>query len=124
MKRFHKKIYFPENDKQSLIEFTEKVNDKYWRINAHSLELVIDELTFNNLEKLMLFIKSLTLDNKTIFEYYRSECGIEKICYRVNYSEVNDLILVVGKGKGLITVYFNEVNDNHITLKKELYVTN
>ncbi len=124
MKRYHKKIYFPESDIKSLADFTEKVNTKHWRINAHSLERVMDNLTFGGLEKLMLFIKPLALDDKKIFEYYTTEQGIEKVCYRVNYSEYNDLILVVGKDKGLITVYFNEVNDNHITLKKELYITN
>ena len=124
MNRYHKNIYFPESDTNPLTAFNEKVNTKAWRINAHSLERVMDNLTFGSLEKLMLFIKDLKLERKTIFEYYSSRYGIEKICYRVNYGEYSDLILVVGSNKELITVYFNEVNDNHITLRKELYITN
>jgi len=121
--RFHKQIYFPESDKQSLVDFTKKVNTKHWRVLAHSLERVREDLTLGSLEKLMIFIKPLKLENKNIFEYYSTNGEIDKICYRINYSQYQDIILVVGRYKELITVYFNETNDEHITLRKELYVT-
>ena len=122
MKRYHKKIYFPNTE--NLKQFCYMLNNLNWAYTSHSLEKVKIQTEIKDLEALLLFIKHNLgkLETKNIFEFYADELGnIEKICYRVNYSKHNDIILVIGKNKQLITVYFNTVDDYHYTLKEYLY---
>ena len=119
--RYHKSVYFPDNDIKKLKDFTDKINAKKWRYTPHSIENMKYRQSDNR--AILEYIKGLKLACKDIFEYYRGNTGeIEKSCYRVNYSENIDLILVVDKNKTLITIYLNCVGDNHRTLKTELYV--
>ena len=123
MKRYHKKIYFAH--KQKIKDFTHSLNARQFRITKHSIERVSEQLSFFKLERLLTFIKDIKLDYNSIFEYYINDNKqIEKACYRVNYTSENDIILVISKNKELITVYLNEITDNHITLNKSLYVKN
>ena len=43
------------------------------------------------------------------------------VCYRAHYKGSVDIILVLSQSKSIITIYINEVGDNHYTLKNELY---
>ncbi len=50
-----------------------------------------------------------------------NEGGDEMVCYRAHYKGSVDIILVLSQSKSIITIYINEVGDNHYTLKNELY---
>ena len=123
MLRYHKKIYMPVDSDKKLKRFTEKINAINWQYSAHAL----DNIKYRAIDSkaLLLHIKGLTLSASDIFEYYASDTGdIIKVCYRVTYTKNIDIILVVGYDKQIITIYINAGNDNHATLKKELYVRN
>ena len=123
LRRYHKKVYIPDSDIKKLEDFTNKINDMNWRYSSHALDN-IKYRTIDN-KALLLHIKALPLDYKEIFEYYASDTGdIIKVCYRVTYTKNIDIILVVGYDKQIITIYINAGDDNHITLKKDLYVRN
>ena len=58
-----------------------------------------------------------------VFEYYLDDKGEPiKLCYRINYDIDIDLILVISNIKELVTIYINDKDDLHYTLKKELYI--
>jgi len=116
MKRFHKEIYFPDTVK--LKELTARLNNKFWKFSSHSL----DNLKYRAMDNasILKHVRDTKLDEENIFEYYRLDEGIEKVCYRIPYSH-SDIILVVSKDKTLVTVYLNSKNDNHVTLTQELY---
>ena len=118
-KRYHKKVYFPESDKASLIFFTNRLNTLKWKYTSHSLAKlkyrVID--TYSLLD----YIKGLSLSYEQIFEYYRADNRvILKVCYRVEYKEY-DFILVLSESKHIITIFINSKNDKHDALRKEIY---
>jgi len=122
MKRYHKKVFYPNNAKAKLTYFTEALQGLTWQYSKHC----IDNLKYRsyNIKDILLYIKDLKLDTKDIFEYYKNDMGIYKVCYRINFSKNIDLILVIDKNKTIITIYINGVNDNHFTLNKGLYVKN
>lgn len=118
MNRYHKKIGFDLNDIQKLKDFTDKLNSLDWCFTSHSL----DNLRYRaiDLKNILLFIKRLILDYENIFEYY-AEHKIIKACYRVNYNKYTDIIIVLGENKQIITIYLNSQEDEHFTLKNNLY---
>jgi len=118
MKRYHKNVYFKHETE--LKEFNVNMNIKKWKYSSHALKnlqyRVIDNLS------ILTFIKGLVLNEKDIFEYYIIDNKIDKVCYRIEYIYC-DIILIVSKQKCIITIYLNSKNDNHNTLKTELYQT-
>jgi len=116
MLRFHKDIYFPDIVK--IEKLNELLNKKSWKFSSHCLE----NLKYRAIDNASILnhIKNLKLDAKNVFEYYLFGNEIEKLCYRIPYSH-SDIILVVSRYKSIITIYLNSKNDNHETLKKELY---
>jgi len=119
MLRYHKKVYFPESDKNKLENITKNLNILNWQYSRHTL----DNLKFRSIdiEDILLFIKNITLEYHQIFEYYKYREGIEKICYRISYNDYDDIILVLNENKLIITIYLNSKNDKHETLKENLY---
>ena len=120
MNRYHKKIYFPSDSNKKLNTFTDLINNKKWLYSRHS----IDNLKYRayNINDILNYIKQYQFNAEQIFEYYSSDTGhILKVCYRINYSDNIDLILVIGYNKELITIYANITGDNHITLNRGLY---
>lgn len=120
MKRYHKKIHFPIEDKEKLISFIDRLNNLDWQYTKHCLNNL--NIRFGDKQKILLFVKNLKLDYNDIFEYYSDKDKINKICYRVNYSFVSDLIIVIGQYKQIITLYLNDKSDSHYTLKENLYI--
>ena len=119
MKRYHRQVYFPLDI--DLNDFVNQLNNMDWQYSKHCLDNI--KYRVIDIKKLLIFIKDLTLNEADIFEYY-FEKEIEKACFRINYIKDIDIILVVSKEKNIITIYINEKNDKHITLKKELYCKN
>jgi len=118
MKRYHKKIYFP--DIELLKRFNDNINSLTWQYSKHCLT----NLKYRHLDikALLLYLKGLVLDDKDIFEYYIENKKISKVCYRITYIKNIDIILVVSETKNIITIYSNLADDKHTTLKEELYI--
>ena len=121
MLRYHRQVYFSQEDIIRLRDFTDKINPLIWQYTKHC----IDNLKYRaiNIEGVLRFIKGIILKPDLIFEFYADDISqvIIKACYRVRYNDDIDLILVIGKDKQIITIYYNSAGDSHITLKKELY---
>ena len=120
MNRYHNKVYFPYNAKKDLQDFTAKQNRQEWHYTAHCLDNVRSRAI--DCRALLEFIKAQQLDAETIFEYYLEFKRIIKACYRINWSAGIDVILVIGEGKQIITIYLNSVDDEHYTLNKMQYM--
>ena len=122
MLRYHKKVYFNDDDLEILKSFTMDLNELSWSYTKHCL----DNLKYRtiDLEQVLLFIRDLVLNFRDIFEFYKDDIikKIVKVCYRVSFNKEIDLILVIGENKQIITIYTNSSDDEHITLKKELYI--
>jgi len=119
--RYHKKVFFPDNQTENLISFTYKLNSMNWRYTSHCLDNL--KLRALDLKQLLYWIKTgLKLDYNDIFEYYTDDRGnIIKVCYRIDYNKAVDIILVIGSQKQIITIYYNSKSDEHFTLKENLY---
>ena len=117
MNRYHIKLGF--NHISQLKDLTEQLNLKNWLYSEHCL----DNLKYRaiDLRGILLFIKGVELKAEHIFEYYSEDKNIVKLCYRITYNSLQDLILVLTPEKRIITIYINSANDLHDTLKKELY---
>ncbi len=117
-KRYHKKIYFPDTDK--LERFNTSLNSKNWLYSKHCLDRI--KFRIMSLKTTLYFISKLKLDKEDIFEYYKENDTIIKVCYRIAYNRNEDIILVVNSDKKIITVYYNSREDKHNTLKENLYI--
>lgn len=115
MKRYHKKVYFP--DTEALNAFNDDLNNVNWTYSNHCLNHLKHRVI--NLNNVLQFIKYLKLKSEWIFEYYKTE-KIIKACYRIPYNEM-DLILVISSSKTIITIYLNSRDDKHYTLNRSLY---
>jgi len=121
MKRYHKKVFFPDNSSDKLKIFTDLLNAKVFKYTLHSIDNI--KYRFIDLKEVLIFIKSLSLDYKSIFEYYTNDNDkIIKSCYRIKYNNGIDIILILNDDKSIITIYLNTAEDKHFTLNKELYV--
>ena len=118
LKRYHKKIYFPDIDKLEL--FNIQVNVKKWLYSQHCLENIRHRSI--DVKKVLEFISKLELKEDNIFEYYKKNDTIIKVCYRIEYNKNMDIILVVNNNKKIITIYYNSSEDKHYTLKENLYI--
>lgn len=122
LKRYHRDIGFRESDKPKLAEITAQLNAIPWEykhFTGHCLDRVNESL--RSLEKLIGYIKTVKLGYDMIFEYYVSEYNIVKILYRIPYNKYQDIIMVLTSDKTIVTVYYNDIGDNHSTLDKSLY---
>ena len=118
MKRYHKNVYFKHE--KELKEFNANMNIKKWKYSSHALK----NLQYRAIDNLSIlkFIRNIELNQKDVFEYYELDNRIIKACYRIKYIH-SDIILVLSKDKKIITIYLNSKEDNHSTLKTELYQT-
>jgi hypothetical protein len=122
MLRFHKKVFTEPEDLERLKTLTNKLNSMVWTHTGHCLDNIRYRII--DIEEILRFIKGVKLEPEQIFEYYLDDKTREpeKICYRINYNNDIDLILVVSKTKNLITIYINSKDDGHETLKREIYI--
>jgi len=121
MLRYHVEVYTNLAHKKALEGFTSRLNRLRWGYSEHCLENL--KYRVIDLESILLYIRNLNLLPEQIFEYYLNDLTKEpeKSCYRVNYNPGIDLVLVINQYKEIITLYINSAEDNHITLKNELY---
>ena len=119
MNRYHIKLGFDQSHIKGLQDITEQLNNRDFSYSDHCLDNL--KYRFIDLKGILLFIKGIELRAEHIFEYYEENGKIIKLCYRITYNNLQDIILVVTSEKKIVTIYINSVGDNHITLKKELY---
>lgn len=117
MTRYHKNIFFP--DLKDLPAIVNKLNSLKWKLSFHSFDRLLEKS--KDIESIGYFIKNLILNEENIFEYYKDNTGIFKVVFRINFDKERDLILVLNTDKNIVTVYYNNVADNHKTLDKEIY---
>jgi hypothetical protein len=118
MERYHKEIGFKHV--KELMEATSKLNSEgVWKFTNHGLEKALNRV---NSAKIWRFLPQIQLSFADIFEYYAEESNILKVCYRVAFTALQDLCLVVTPDKTIITCYLNDKGDNHKGLNKKLYV--
>ena len=122
MKRFHKTICFPSQYNTQLKELTNAFNtkEKYGYTN-HAYENL--KTRFNLMDILQFLKNRIYFKYQDIFEYYVEGNKIVKVCYKMEYNQYQDLIIVLSNNKSIITIYLNNKRDNHTTLKNELYCT-
>lgn len=120
MKRYHQKICFPKEYNNQLQGLTDKFNNmEGFKKSSHAIEQL--KTRFNLMEALQFLKNRIYFKYQDIFEYYTESNQVIKICYKMEYNQYNDLIIVLDRRKMIITLYLNSKNDNHKTLKKELY---
>lgn len=117
MLRFHRAIYFPHIDKVK--KLTDSLNGKSFTYSRHA----IDTMKYRYIDTMAIlqFVKGITLSANDVFEYYIEGEEIQRLCYRIKYTEGTDVILVISKDKKIITIYTNESTDEHFTLNYSLY---
>jgi len=120
MLRYHKKIYFPVQDTEDLKSIVDDLNNQNFSFSSHCLDNI--KYRTNDIERVLNTVNNTVLSYNQVFEYYKAQ-NIEKICFRLQFNEDNDIILVLSSDKNIITIYFNSTIDNHETLKAELYNT-
>ena len=119
MNRYHIKLGFEAGYISQLKELTEQLNNRAFSYSEHCLDNL--KYRFLDLKGILLFIKGVELRAENIFEYYEENGKIIKLCYRINYNSLQDIIIVLTPEKKIVTIYLNSNNDSHLTLKKELY---
>ena len=119
MQRYHKNLFFPENDKENLIFLVNKLNTLKFKLSSHSFERIIEKS--KDISVIGYFIKDLVLKESFLFEYYKENDIITKLVFRIPFNQDKVLILVLSDYKNLVTVYFNNCLDNHKTLDFENY---
>lgn len=118
MERYHKKVGIPDTIKNQFEGFTGALNTKKWLYTRHSIANL--KYRCYDIKSILLFIKGLELKENDIFEVYVFDSKLVKVCYRVEYKNI-DLILVVDSNKTLITIYVNTKDDKHYTLNETIY---
>lgn len=119
MNRYHIKVFTKTEHLKAIKQLTNDLNSKKWQYTEHC----IDNIKYRaiDLNQLLLYIRDLKLDYNQVFEYYIEDNNIIKICYRIPYNKMLDIILVLGINKQIITIYLNSTDDLHYTLKENLY---
>ena len=117
--RYHIKVYTEKKHLEAINGLTDKFNTMSWTYSSHAIDNI--KYRMINISEVLTFIKSLHLKSEYIFEYYIDNDIPLKICYRIPYKNGLDIILIVSNTKKLITIYINKSDDNHYTLKTELY---
>lgn len=120
MNRYHKEVGFDESHKSRLAELTEKFNRKrkFGRTN-HAFDRLRERF---ELVKVLEFLASeVSFRVEDVFEYYAEGEVVKKVCYRLHYDSEKDIIIVLGKGKEIVTVYTNRKTNIHQDLNREVY---
>lgn len=97
MYRYHKSIYFPQQHTSALNKLNNKLNSMNFDYSSHCLDRI--RYRFINTREALNFINRLHLEAKNIFEYYIENNIITKLCYRIHYNNICDIILILNNNK-------------------------
>lgn len=121
--KYHKDVFFPASDVSRLKLIIAALNNQAWAyISSHAItELKKDCL---DLEEVGRFLKSKQFSFDELFEYKKTKEGnFYNFVFRVQFNNYQDLVLVVGIEKSLISAWVQAVNDKHFTLNIRKYAT-
>jgi len=122
MERYHKDLGFPKVHLKRLEELNAKYNSsKRFGRTSHAVQRLNERFDYLNILKFLA--EEIRFKVEDIFEIYVENEVVQKVCYKIDYSSWQDLIIILTKDKAIVTLYANAKNDNHKTLKKELYQT-
>jgi hypothetical protein len=117
--KYHSSIGIPAQIKynvQCLVEQLRQVDFKY---SYHAINSMQDESDFNDIKQAICDYMPLFKD---VFEIYSEGNTIEKIGFRIPFNN-RDIVFIVSNRGYIITLWTNDVRDNHSTLNKQLYAT-
>ena len=119
MKRYH--ALLDGFDASKVEQVTARLNGKKFVYSSHFFHQVVAR--FDDKEQRMLgdYLRAYQLSKVECFEYYEDNRGVVKICYRLPFTAECDIVLVLAMNKSVITIYRNNVNDNHKTLNHNQY---
>jgi hypothetical protein len=124
--RYHKEVGFDQDHQQDLIDLIHKFNGtKRYGRTKHAFHRLNER--FDYISILNYLANKVEFHYGQVFEYYVKQDSnlISKVCFRIEYPtspyETQDLILVLTRQKDIVTLYINTTDDNHRTLKRELY---
>ena len=127
-KRYHKEVGFDKEHQQDLIDLIHKFNKvKRYGRTIHAFHRLNERFDYNNI--LNYIANKVEFHYGQVFEYCVNDVSnlISKICFKIEYRtspyKTHDLILVLTRQKDIVTLYINSSEDNHSTLKRELYIT-
>ncbi len=123
MKRYHTQVFTPEWAQKSLYDFCKELNYAgEWKFSDHSQDKLYDEFQPVQ-ERIKNYLDSVWFDRFNIFEFYVKGREIEKAGFRIRFTKDKDLILIVARGKLLVTLYLNNSGDQHRSLNGNRYET-
>jgi len=118
MVKYHKNIgFYPchEAEAKSLIA------SLFYRKIAFSSHAVNELMVEPQAEKIGRYLYLYTLNFDDIFEIVIDAGIIQKMGFRIKFDENRDIIFIMNREKMVITLWTNDKNDIHKTLKKDLY---
>lgn len=118
--RYHYITGFKPADRPKLKQRAVYLNGLPYIWTAHAKSQMLNRVWDYNLLRESMRRK---LEYNNIIEYYTDNEGqyILKTVHRLQYSDKQDLIIILNSQKEIITCYLNNKDDHHNTLKKELY---
>lgn len=120
MLRFHVKVSeITEQQRNNLRLFVESINNQSYLYTKHCIDRL--KYQISDYTPILLFIKDLKFKTDNIFEWYEDNNMVKRVCFRLNYNEKFDLILILDEFKHIVTTFLNLKNDNHETLNTSLY---
>jgi hypothetical protein len=112
MEKYHVSIGFRPCHVQQARGLIDTLQSRQIRFSTHALQ----ELGFErDAVKIGQFLKDYTLNFNDVFELAFNAGKLEKMGFRVNFSE-NDIIFILSREKKIITLWTNKKDDCHYTL--------
>ena len=74
MTRYHKDIFFPDNDKLPAI--VSNLNQRKWSLSKHSFDRIIEKS--KDIEIVGTYLKDIKLLSSQVFEYYKENNFINR----------------------------------------------
>lgn len=122
MLRYHKQLGIPSKYHAQMEELNNKFNSlKRFGKTNHAMENI--HKRFEYMKILQYLANDIEFKTDYIFEIYSDNDIIKKMVYRLPFSNYQDLIIVLTCRKDIVTLYLNNREDNHKTLRKEQYNT-
>jgi hypothetical protein len=115
--KYHKEIGFKDSDIILAKNLINLMNSQKIKYSYHAIEKAKKESNFVEIGQ---FLNSYCLNFNDVFEIVTENNSIKKLGFRVNLKE-NDLVFILSAEKIVITLWINQREDIHVTLKKELY---
>ena len=116
--RYHKAIGFRPQDIKRMEILNTVFQRKRFIWSNHAKKRL---QRVENLEYFYNWLNMVEFMPQNIIEYTVQSNEIVKVLYRLQYDQKEDIILSIGNTGNLITLWFNDIADRHVTLNKRQY---